>query len=156
MPTDAEAIIVGKSMHDADDPSYCDPESFHGIGWDDILHDLQGAELASMEHAIGKYHIQLQKNPANASFLFNGLVKIDDDKKKGPPPAKKQRTETPLNLKKGPFSPEEDAIYLELLNKHGAPKKKDNPEAWAAFRKAFRCAQIARIHPKRGYELIMI
>ena len=68
------------------------------------------------------------------------------------PAAKKQRTE----LKKGPFSPEEDAVYLELLNTHGAPKKKDNPEAWAAFGKAFRCAQIARIHPKRGYELIMI
>ena len=69
-----------------------------------------------------------------AARSFLALLKATIE---APPPAKRQRTETTLNLKKGPFSPEEDAIYLELLNKHGAPKKKDNPEAWAAFGKAF-------------------
>ena len=97
MPTNAEAVMVGKAMLEADDPMYCDPEA---------------------------------------------------DKEKVPA-AKKQRTE----LKKGPFSPEEDAVYLELLNTHGAPKKKDNPEAWAAFGNAFRCIHTTQLEPNPNFRI---
>lgn len=38
---------------------------------------------------------------------------------------------------RGRFTAEEDAAYLALLNQFGRPKKKENPEAWAAFGKAF-------------------